>query len=133
MLNTIISYLSVQKKVSKSTKVNQKKTLKIYYYNVINKLSDTFRKLVFYVKQKKGKVMAKFNKEAYERKNRWAECRMEENSRIETLTPEQHETLVWLCWLRHKIHTVNFHIISDWINHNKSDEKGSNNAKIVAC
>ncbi|WP_243167298.1 hypothetical protein [Acetobacterium malicum] len=28
---------------------------------------------------------------------------------------------------------VNFHIISDWINHNKSDEKGSNNAKIVAC
>ncbi|AFA48482.1 ATP-binding protein [Acetobacterium woodii] len=28
---------------------------------------------------------------------------------------------------------VNFHIISDWINHNKSDEKEPNNAKIMAC
>jgi len=28
---------------------------------------------------------------------------------------------------------VNFHIISDWFNHNKTDEKERNNVKIMSC
>jgi len=35
--------------------------------------------------------------------------------------------------IKWSLHAVNFHIISDWINHNKSDEKERNNAKIMAC
>lgn len=29
--------------------------------------------------------------------------------------------------------SVNFHIISDWFNHNKTDEKERNNGKKLAC
>jgi hypothetical protein len=32
-----------------------------------------------------------------------------------------------------RCNVVNFHIISDWFNHNKTDKKGRNNAKIMAC
>ncbi len=43
-------------------------------------------------------------KEAYERKKAWAARRMIKNAEITTLTAEQHETLAWLCGLRHEIH-----------------------------
>jgi|GEM_PF-1989084 len=48
--------------------------------------------------------MAYFSKEAYEGKERWARNRMRENSEVPTLSPEQHETLAWLCTIRHEMH-----------------------------
>jgi hypothetical protein len=49
--------------------------------------------------------MAKISKEGYEAKERYAQKRMEENAKIETLTEEQHNVLSWLCKVRHIIHT----------------------------
>ena len=49
--------------------------------------------------------MAKLSKEVYERKNEWAARRMERNSKIESLTEEQHEFLAELCSFRHFLHT----------------------------
>lgn len=48
--------------------------------------------------------MAHFNKEAYQRKQLYAERKMRENAEIESLTEEQHEVLCELCRLRHEIH-----------------------------
>ena len=61
--------------------------------------------------------MGFFSKEIYERKAAWAARRMEKNSRIKALTEEQHDTLAWLCSLRHDIH-------SNWVNmwSSESDE-----------
>ena len=49
-------------------------------------------------------TMANLKKEAYERKKLYAEKRNRENSTVETLTEEQHNTLAWLCEIRHNIH-----------------------------
>lgn len=49
--------------------------------------------------------MAILSREAYEGKRRWADARMAANAEIDTLTPEQHETLAWLCRIRHEMHT----------------------------
>lgn len=51
--------------------------------------------------------MAYLSKEAYERKQAYADRRMRENREIETLTEEQHDVLSWLCSIRHKIHSMN--------------------------
>ncbi|VUZ26034.1 Uncharacterised protein [Acetobacterium wieringae] len=40
------------------------------------------------------------------------------------------EEIKLLLWNRYG---VNFHIISDWFNHNKTDEKERNNVKIMSC
>ena len=48
--------------------------------------------------------MAQLNKEAYEGKKEYAGKRMLENAEVETLTKEQHETLEWLCSVRHDVH-----------------------------
>ena len=49
--------------------------------------------------------MAYLNKEAYERKEAYANRRMLQNAENESLTPEQHEVLAWLCSKRHEVHT----------------------------
>jgi hypothetical protein len=41
----------------------------------------------------------------YEAKAAYAEKRMAENAKIETLNAEQHDALSWLCGARHKIHS----------------------------
>lgn len=51
--------------------------------------------------------MAYLSKEAYERKQAYADKRMRENKKVETLTEEQHETLAWICSIRHEIHSGN--------------------------
>lgn len=43
-------------------------------------------------------------KEIYERKMKYAQNKMRANSKIETLTDEQHEVLAKLCHIRHKLH-----------------------------
>lgn len=48
--------------------------------------------------------MGLLDKEAYERKREWAAKRMTENSLIDSLAPEQHEVLSWLCSVRHDVH-----------------------------
>jgi hypothetical protein len=45
------------------------------------------------------------NKDGYERKAAYAARKNLENAKIDTLTAEQHDTLAWLCSVRHKIHT----------------------------
>ena len=49
--------------------------------------------------------MAYLDKEAYAGKKRYADRKMAENAEIETLTPEQHDALSWLCGVRHDMHT----------------------------
>jgi len=49
--------------------------------------------------------MGLISKEGYEAKERYAQKRMEENAKIETLTEEQHNALAWLCAVRHEMHT----------------------------
>lgn len=49
--------------------------------------------------------MGFFSKEIYERKTEWAARRMKSNSRIKSLSKEQHDTLSWLCSLRHDVHS----------------------------
>ncbi len=51
-----------------------------------------------------GGFMGILPKEAYERKKAWAAKKMIKNAEITALTAEQHETLAWLCGLRHEIH-----------------------------
>ena len=48
--------------------------------------------------------MAYLDKDAYIAKRELAARRMAENAEIETLTPEQHEALEYLCTVRHNIH-----------------------------
>ena len=48
--------------------------------------------------------MAYLSKEAYERKAAWAERRARINKENESLTEEQHDTLAWLCEIRHEMH-----------------------------
>lgn len=48
--------------------------------------------------------MSYLNKEQYDYRRESAAQRMEDNARIESLTEEQHETLAWLCQIRHNIH-----------------------------
>ena len=49
--------------------------------------------------------MAYLSKEAYENKREWAAKRMSKNAEIKTLTTLQHETMAWLCQIRHELHT----------------------------
>lgn len=42
----------------------------------------------------------------YEAKQRYAENKHRQNAEIESLTEEQHETLAWLCSVRHNLHTT---------------------------
>lgn len=51
--------------------------------------------------------MAYFSKEAYEGKQKWADRRMAENKKIESLTEEQHEALSDIAKKRHDLH-INF-------------------------
>ena len=48
--------------------------------------------------------MAILSKGAYERKQAWADRRMDENRKAETLTEVQHDALAWLCSYRHELH-----------------------------
>lgn len=48
--------------------------------------------------------MARLSKDARQGKKEWADRRMADNARIETLTKEQHEILEWLCSVRHEMH-----------------------------
>jgi hypothetical protein len=58
--------------------------------------------------------MAYFTKEVYQRKAEWAARKMHEQSKIKTLTEEQHDTLTWLCDYRHEFHCNYEHLfISD--------------------
>ena len=49
--------------------------------------------------------MAYLTKDAYENKREWAAPKMANNAEIKTLKPMQHETLSWLCQIRHELHT----------------------------
>ena len=49
--------------------------------------------------------MAFLTKDEYERRARAADRRMAENALVDTLTDEQHDTLAWLCSIRHKVHS----------------------------
>lgn len=49
--------------------------------------------------------MGYLSKEVYERKRAYAGRKMAQNSRIESLTEDQHEALATLCRIRHEIHT----------------------------
>ena len=50
--------------------------------------------------------MAYYSKDVYERKAAYAARRMEENAQVPTLTDEQHDTLAYLCYIRHWIHST---------------------------
>ena len=44
------------------------------------------------------------SKDMYERKQAYAENRMRSNAENENLTESQHNTLAWLCSIRHNVH-----------------------------
>jgi hypothetical protein len=48
--------------------------------------------------------MAYLTKEQYNYRRESAAQRMADNAEIETLTPEQHETLAYICKMRHELH-----------------------------
>ena len=48
--------------------------------------------------------MAYLDKEIYEKKQAFAENRNKKNAEIETLTEDQHDTLSWICAVRHELH-----------------------------
>jgi len=67
--------------------------------------------------------MAYHTKETYERKAEWAANRMEENSKIESLTEEQHSALAKLCSFRHELHCNQDSLfITESANYNKYHE-----------
>ena len=50
------------------------------------------------------KIISSYSREEYMRKQTYANNKMIQNAKIDTLTTEQHNALIFLCSTRHKLH-----------------------------
>jgi len=87
---------------------------------MITKQEDFIRKLI-----RKTLNEAYLNKDIYDRKREYAATRMIKNKENASLTDEQHDALINLCTVRHRLHTNMDKVV-------KSDNEGIKNKLILA-